>query len=367
MVAISANYSAGSYLSLVSSNANPASTRQAIATETGTAGDPATSVTLSEAARATLAGKDLPTVTSDARTKLDALLKEAGRTSPLEGEALALDLSSLDPRELYAMASQDAFSKDEHTAAGLEMQRRFEAALSGPAAVAKVTGNLTGLYKAAAAFLDSLGLEEKAGADWIAGRAAVDEGLKQLQANPKTMPNAGDDDPVALYLALVEAGDTSKPPAIADVATSARKVLDKLYADAIRNGKAPTFNKQTTIGAYIDMSQFDSRSLSAIALNTGTKFATEEVNAANQALRGKSGAALMAGWQSASKSGDPTAFSQNIISLYSAMSPEERQAAGWSEQFYTAAVESYQSTSKLTQMFAEAGGSSTGFLSWMGK
>jgi hypothetical protein len=367
MVSIGTNYAASSYLNLVSSQANPASIAQSAATSTGSPSAPATSVTLSDAARAALAVKDFPTIIADARTKLDALLKDADRTSPLEGEALALDLSSLDPRELYAMASEDSFSADEQAAAGLEMQRRFEAALSGPAAVSKVTGNLTGLYKAAAAFLDSLGPEEKAAADWMAGRAAVDEGLKQLQADPTTMPDAGEDDPVALYLALVEAGDATEPQPIADVATSVRKALDKLYADAIRNGKAPSFNKQTTVGTYIDMSQFDSRSLSAIALNTGTKFATEEVNAANQALRGKSGAALVAGWQNASKSGDPTAFSQNIISLYSAMGPEERQAAGWSEQFYTAAVENYQSTSKLTQMFAQAGGSSTGFLSWMGK
>jgi hypothetical protein len=49
------------------------------------------------------------------------------------------------------------------------------------------------------------------------------------------------------------------------------------------------------------------------------------------------------------------------------MSAEERQAAGWSTEFYQTALASYQTTSKLTQMFAEAGGSNTGFLSWMGK
>ena len=42
------------------------------------------------------------------------------------------------------------------------------------------------------------------------------------------------------------------------------------------------------------------------------------------------------------------------------------QAAGWSDTFYQAAVESYVSTSKLTQMFAEAGGETTGFMGWMG-
>lgn len=367
MTSIATSYSASSYLSLVTSQATNSGAKAAASATPSSTEQAATAITLSEAALSALSTKNLATVTSEARTKLDSLLKTAGRTNPLEGNALALDLSSLDPRELYAMASQDQFSADEQKAAGLEMQRRFEAALAGPAAVAEVSGNFTALYKAAASYLDSLGPEEKADADWIAGRAAVEEGLKQLQGDPKTMPSAGEDDPVALYLALVEAGQAAKPQNIADVANSARTALDKLYAEAIRNGKAPTFNKQTSVGTFIDLSKFDSRSLSAIALNTGTKFAPEEVSAANEALRSKSGAALLAGWKSAAKSSDPTAFSQNIISLYSSMSAEERQAAGWSEQFYSAALDSYRSTSKLTQMFAEAGGSSTGFLSWMGK
>ncbi|UJW86790.1 hypothetical protein [Devosia sp. SL43] len=372
-MAISTAYSSSSSYSsyatlaatLVAQSTSTASTTSTTASTTTE--QAATSVTLSDAALAALATKDFATVLAETRTKLTTLLKEADRDSPLEGDELALDLSSLDPRELYAMASDDSFSNDERAAAGIEMQRRFEQALSGPAALAKVTGNYTALYKAAADYLDGLGAEEKAGADWIAGRAAVTEGLAQLKSDPKTLPDAGEDDPVALYLAVVEAGEAIKQTSITDVASTARKTLDSLYAEAIKNGKAPTFNKQTTVGTYIDMSAFDSRSLSAIALNTGSKFATEEVNAASAALRSKSGAALLAGFQSAAKSSDPTAFSQNIISIYSSMSSEERQAAGWSDQFYQAAVASYETTSKLTQMFAEAGGDSTGFLSWMGK
>lgn len=365
----STSYASTGYASLATTLATQtASTTSASSATTATKTDQAaTSVTLSDAALAALATKSFAMVISETKTKLAALLKEADRDTPLEGEDLALDLSSLDSRELFAMASDDSFSDDEQQAAGLEMQRRFEQAMSGPAALAKVTGNYTALYKAAGAFLDALGPEEKAGADWIAGRDAVTEGLNQLKTNPKTLPDAGEADPVALYLAVVEAGEAIKQPSIADVAGTTRKTLDALYADAIKTGKAPTFNKQTTVGTYIDMSAFDSRSLSAIALNTGNKFTAEEVSAASTALRGKSGAALLAGFQSAAKSSDPTAFSQNIISIFSSMSTEERQAAGWSDQFYQAAVASYQTTSKLTQMFAQAGGDTTGFMSWMGK
>ena len=265
------------------------------------------------------------------------------------------------------MASDDNFTSDEQKAAGLEMQRRLEAALAGPAAVAKVTGNYQGLYKAAAEYLDSLGAEEKAAPDWIAARAAVTEGIKQLQTDPKKVPDTGEDDPVAIYLALVKAGETATPRPIADVASSARSTLDALYADATAGGKAPTFNKNTSVGTYIDLSKFDSRTLSSIVLDTSGKFTPEETRAADQALRAKSGAALVAGFQNAAKSSDPTAFSQNIISIYSSMSPEERQAAGWSEDFYKAALGSYQSTSQLVSMFAQAGGSSTSFMSLLGQ
>jgi hypothetical protein len=369
MVSVNTAYSANTYYrAAASAQAAGATTAAASAVSATTSTEAgATSVTLSDEALAALAAKDFATVIADARAKLTTLLTEAGRTSPLEDGKLALDLSSFDARELYAMATDDSFSEDEQEAAGLEMERRFEAALAGPAGVAKVTGNFTALYKAAAEFLDALGPEEKAGADWIAARAAVTDAQKQLAIDPKKMPDAGDDDPVALYLALVEAGEQIKPQPIADVATSTRKTLDALYAEANAAGKVPTFNKATTIGTYIDMSKFDSRSLSSIVVDKTGKFTIEEVNAAHTAMRGKSGAALLAGFQNAAKSSDPTAFSQNIMALFSAMSTEERQAAGWSESFYQAAVDSYTTTSKLTQMFAEAGGDSTGFMSWMGK
>ncbi|MEO9297704.1 hypothetical protein [Devosia alba] len=367
MVAVSATYPSASYTTAYSQAAKPATTAAAASSTPTTDDSAATSVTLSSEAQAALAAKDFATVLAEAHAKLAALLTEAGRSTPLETGKLAVDLSSLDQRELFAMASDDSFTSDEQAAAGLEMQRRFENALSGPAGVAQVTGNFTALYKAAAAYLDSLGDEEKAGADWIAGRAAITEGIKQLQSDPKTLPDTGDEDPVQLYLALVDAGAAQQQQDIADVASSARKSLDTLYADAIANGKAPTFNSKTTVGTYIDISGLASRTLSAIALNTDDKFSAAESAEAKAALRSKSGAALLAGFHSAAKSSDPTAFSQNIISIYSSMSAEERQAAGWSDQFYQTAVASYESTSKLTQMFAEAGGDSTGFMSWMGK
>jgi hypothetical protein len=323
----------------------------------------ATAVTLSDEAKAALAERDFAAVISEARAKLTALLTEADRTSPLHNGKLALDLSNLDQRELYAMASDESFSADEREAAGLEMQRRFEAALAGPAAIAKVTGNYTNLYKAAPTYLDALGAEEKASADWKAGRDAVTEGLKQLKTAPGSLPEAGESDPVALYLALTESGEAAEPVSMTDMADNTRAALDRLYAQAKANGKMPTFNRATTTGTFIDVSAFSSRALSAMVLDSGGQFSTEEVNAARTVLKAKSGATLLAGFQSANKSGDPTAFSQNIISAFTSLSAEERQAVGWSEQLYQAAMQSYATTSKLMNMFTQAtGGASPGGL-----
>lgn len=361
MVAISSTSAYSAYQGYGTTYPGTTAAKGTVATtSTAPTDSAATAVTLSEEAMAALAERDLATVLLDARSKLNQLLDDADRTSPLSGGQLALDLSTLDQRELYAMSSNDSFTPDEREAAGLEMQRRFEAALSGPAAIAEATGDLTGLYKAAAAYLDALGLEERASADWKAGRDAVTEGLKQLQTQPGTLPDAGDSDPVALYLVLTETGDTAEPPSMTDLAGNTRATLDRLYAQAEANGRLPTFNRATTTGTYIDVSSFSSRALSAMVLDQDGQFSSTEVRAAQSALHAKSGASLLAGFKSAAKSGDPTAFSQNIISAFSSLSQEERRAVGWSDQLYQTAMENYASTSKLMSMFTQATGNSSG-------
>lgn len=364
MVAVTSSsaYSAyQNYGSTYGATTRSTSSASASTTATTTSDAAATAVTLSDAARAALAERSFASVIADTQAKLSTLLIDAGRTSPLEKGKLALDLSSLDHRELYAMSSDDGFSGDEREAAGLEMQRRFEAALSGPAAIAKVTGNYTSLYKTAAAYLDGLGAEERASADWKAGRDAVTEGLKQVQVQPGTLPDAGDSDPVALYLALTSKGEESETTSMTDLAGNARSAIDRLYAQAKANGRAPSFNRATTTGQYIDLGSFSSRTLSSMVLDQDGKFTAEETRAAKSLLQSRSGATLLSGFQSANKSGDPTAFSQNIISAFSSLSAEERRAVGWSDQLYQAAMQSYVSTSKLMGMFNQAtGGAASG-------
>lgn len=357
MVAINNTYYSG-YTATTSAGTTSTTSAPTGQAKTSTADAAATSVTLSDAARAALTERDLATVLADARDKLAKLLTEAGRTSPLQGEDLALDLSSLDSRELYALASDKTTKADESEAATLEMQRRLEAALAGPLAIANVTGDFTGLYKAAASYFDSLGPEEKASADWKAGRDSLTKGLEQLQANPKRFPDAGEDDPVALYIALVDAKATIGGQSMVTLAANARATLDKRYADAHAAGKTPTFNPYSSRGALIDLSDLSGRTLSAIVLNEGGQFSSDEVKAAQSTIRTKSSATLMAGLKAASQSGDPTAFSQNVIAAFSSLSSEERQAAGWSDKLYEAAMANYTTSSKLAQMFSELGASS---------
>ena len=364
MIAVNSTSAHSAYQGYGTPYATSAATaRSSTATATTQSNAPpasATEVVLSDEAKAALAERDLATVLTQARSKLDTLLRNAGRTSPLIKGKLAVDLSTLDHRELYAMSSSDTFTADEREAAGLEMQRRFEAALSGPAAIARVTGDYTNLYRAAAAYLDGLGPEERASPDWKAGRDAVTEGLKQLKSAPGTLPDAGDSDPVALYLVLADNRDTVEPVSMDDLAVNTRTALDRLYAEAKANGRLATYNRNTTTGTYIDLSRFSSRALSSIVLDTSGDFTPTEVNAARAALQAKSGATLLAGFQSASKSGDPTTFSQNIIAAFTSLSDEERRAVGWSDQLYQAAMQSYATTSKLMDMFGQATGGGAG-------
>ncbi|KQN69957.1 hypothetical protein [Devosia sp. Leaf64] len=361
MVAITNSYYTAYSTATSSGSASAATTATASAktqtTTTATAtSSSATSITLSDAAKAALSERSFAAVLADARTKLTELLEAAGRKSPLQNGELALDMSSLDSRELYAMASDKSFAADQNEAAKLEMQRRMEAALAGPLSIAKVTGNYTGLYNAAATFLDALGPEEKASADWQASRAAVTEGLKQLQTDSKTLPEAGGNDPVATYIKLLETRG-ALDQSMASLATNARTTIDKRYADATAAGKIPTFKPNGT-GAFIDLSDLSSRTLSSIVLDKEGQFSSQEVAAAKSELRTKSSAVLMAGLKSASKSSDPTAFSQNVISAFSSLSAEERQAAGWSDKLYEAAVANYSSSNKLMEMFNQLGASS---------
>ncbi|WP_169196489.1 hypothetical protein [Devosia sp. MC1541] len=356
MVTVTATTPYSAYRDYRASTEQPATAATERQEAESTVDRPATTITLSVEAQAALAERDYATIVKDAESKLLTLLTEARRSSPLQNGSLALDLSSLDNRELFSMANDDTFNSEEKQAAGLEMERRFRAALAGPAAIAKVTGSYLALYQTAANYLSSLGTEEKSSADWQAGRDAVLKGIESLKLTPGTLPAPDSADPVRAYLALSETPETTTTP-IANLASNARAALDQLYAQADANGKFPSFNRQTKIGQYIDVSAFSSRTLSSMVINKDALFTSEEAFAAKTVLAARSGATLSESFSSASSSGDPTAFSRNIIAAYSSLSAEERLAVGWSDKLYQAAVQSYASTTKIMNTLNQTAGS----------
>lgn len=332
-------------------NAHKTSTSSGSASSGKTgAGSSADTVTLSDAARAALAEKDFATITTDARATLDALLAAAQVASPLKDGALAVDLGKVDRRELYAMSinSNQNFTVDEQKAAAIELQNRFDQALAGPTAVGRVTGSIKGLYTAALAYFDGMGPEEKATAAYADQRAALEQMLNKIEAEPGTLPGAVANDPIDAYMQRLAAGETGGLRDIGSVAADARATLDALY--------------RSSGGTRPDYSDFDSRSIAAVALNSGGRFSAAESRAARAEMRSRCASALLQGLKSAGSSTDPGAFAQNVISLYGAMSPEERAAAGWSDNLYAAAVASYQSASKLGSLL----GAATGSTIWSG-
>lgn len=311
----------------------------------GTSGTPggsasATNVTLSDAARAAMAAKDFATVIADARATMDKLLADAQKTTPLKDGRLDVDMSKIDRRELHAISSNGElkFSPDEQKAAQIELQRRFDQALAGPTSVGRVTGKIDGLYTAALAFLDLAGPEEKASAAFVDARKAVETMIARLKSDPGTLPGAVPNDPINDYMQRLAAGETEGLRDIADVGSDARATLDAQYR----------------AGGAADYTDFDSRSLSAVALNTGNEFSEAEIRAARNEMRSRTGAAVLAALKNSDAVANPAGFSQNIISLYGAMSAEERAAAGWSDNLYSAAVASYQTASKLASMLSQA-------------
>ena len=341
MSTVSATSSAASYAQILAASQYAAKTSTEPASASANATATATSVTLSAAAQAALAQRDFTTVTANARNNLDAALAKAELTSPLKDGKLAIDLEKMDRRELFAISTNagQAFTADEQKAAAIELGRRFDAAMAGPTAVGRVTGDIKGLYTAALAYYDAMGPEEKAAASFVDARTALTDGLAQLDRDPAWQStNAAD--PVADYLDRLASGETGKPRAIADVASDARTTLDSQY-------KA---------GKKADFTEFDSRSLSAVALNTSGQFAADEVLSASRVMRSRTGAALLAGLKAGNNSGDPAAFASNVISLYGAMSTEERAAAGWSADLYASAVANYKTASKLGSLLGDATG-----------
>lgn len=316
-------------------------------------------VTLSDAAKAALKGQaDLPPldgVVSAARSALDKLLSEAKASDAISDGEPAIDMSGLDRRSLFAIASNQGggFSADEQAVAAYTMGNNFGDALAGPVAASRITGDYAGVYKAALAYLDKAGPEEKAAADWARQHDALTQGLQQASANPGTPPAGIADDPVAAYVtALGGAAPTTANRDILKVASDVRAALDAQYA------ADPSLQPD-----QVDLSAFDDRSLAAIALDKGDQFSAREVLAAKGEIRNRT-ASSFASYGANGGAADGGSLGADLISRYAGMSDEERQAQGWTPELYAKLVANEQLSQRLASML---GGSSNPYAAGAGQ
>ncbi len=316
--------------------------------QSATINTPAVNVTLSAAAQAALKAqtdsRSIDTVVADARTQITARLKAAGASAALSNGNSTIDLSDMDRRTLYAVASNQGggFPTDQQVVAALGLQDQSDNALASPAAQARLTGDYASLYQTALDQMDTAGPEEKATSAWSDQRAALVEGRKQAIARPGLAPAGIANDTVAAY--MKDTGSAvagAKTRDFGKVAADVRTALDKQYSLATQ----PTASKDGTSGD-IDFSRYDDRSLSAVALNQDEQFSSHEIAQAKAEVRTRDSDAIKADYQS-----DPTSFGKSLITRYAGMTDEERQASGWTPALYSKVVDLQNASDKLAQMF----------------
>lgn len=320
---------------------------------------PAVNVTLSPAAQAALKAqtdsRTIEGVVADAKAQITARLKAAGTATALNNGDPTIDVSGLDRRTLYAVASNQGggFPIEQQVVASLALKAQNDQALAGPAAQARLTGDYASLYQTAIDQMDLAGPEEKASAAWSRDRAALVEARGQAVARPGLAPVGVQNDTVAAY--MHEAGGVvagAKTRDFGKVATDVRTALDKQYSLAVH----PDAAKDPDSGD-IDFRRFDDRSLAAVALNQDGQFSTHEIRMAQIEIRSRDSAAIKASYQSTSA--DDGGFGKAMITRYAGMTTEERQASGWTPETYSKMVQLQASREKLGQLF-NADGSMAG-------
>ena len=345
-------------------NATPTATAglQSATAETNTVPTAAVTVALSPEAQAALKAqtdsRSTEAVVGEARAALTKLLSIAKATSALKDGKPTIDVSGLDRRGLFAIASDKgkAFSIEEQVVATLELKSQRDAALASPAANGRITGDYAGLYKAALDHLEAAGPEEKATGQWARDKAALVEGRKQAMDHPGVAPSGVEGDPIATY--LKDAGGVVANPRTRDfgkVAIDVRAVLDKQYATAIGAGMATDPDS-----GEIDFSRLDARSLAAVSLNRDGLFSQHEIRQAASEIRSRDGDAVRNSYQASGASDDPSAFGKAMIARYAGMTGEEREASGWTPQLYDQMVKLQDMRSQLASFFSSASGPNGG-------
>lgn len=346
------------------SKSDPAKTGD---TDTSSAPSSATSVTLSDEAKAYLAQAaaaaddplSLTTVTTNARAWFDQQYVSLGISSAMLDGQVAVDLSGQSRATLSAVAdnAQGQFTEDETTAAAKTLQVRFDNAMTSHVVIARHTGDYASLYTAASDYLDQAGADEKATPAWQDQKQAVVEGLAAARASFGKAPVTNNaDDPVRSLLdrtsAQTPAATGSTPDALS---ANARAMLDAQASSARDNGKELVFTSGRKTGQQVDFTAFNNRTLAIMALNSDASFSVQEASAAKAELNQRTRSGVLNAFDPTTDSG-AQGSTQALLQQYSTMSPEEKQVLGFNDDFANKITQNYRTMSSLQSKLSSAAG-----------
>lgn len=342
-------------------------------TDTSSQPTSATSVTLSDEAKAHLAKQapvaddppSIATLTTNARAWFDQQYASLGISSAMLDGKVAVDLSGQSRATLSAVAdnAQGEFTTDEATAATKALQARFDDAMTPYVVIARHTGNYASLYAAASDYLDKAGADEKATPAWQNQKQAVQQGLAAATANFGKAPVTNNDaDPVRALLnrtsataPAAAAGSGTEAQSANALSANARAMLDAQASSARDNGKELVFSSGRKTGQQVDFTKFDNRTLAIMALNTDASFSTAEAGAAKAELNQRSRSALVKAFDPKT-GGGAMASSQALLQQYSSMSAEEKKVLGFTDDYANKIAQNYRTMSSLQNSLGSGSG-----------
>jgi hypothetical protein len=334
----------------------------------------ATSVTLSDAAKAFLAangGADAPSVdvlAANARSWFDQQYGKLGISSAVMDGQIAVDLTGQSRATLSAVASNtgNLFSQDEVDAATKTLDVRFSDAVSPYVVIARHTGDYAAPYDAAMSYLNDAGADEKATDTWKAQYQAVLDGLTAAKAAFGKAPDTGNpDDPVAALLGTTASSGSPTGTTATDVASQARAMLDAQANAARDNGTDLTFDPTRKGGQQVDYTNFDNRSLATMVLNQGGDFSAAETRSAKAELDQRNRTSILAALNGSQSGSDPRSSSLALLKQYSSMSDEEKSVMGYDDAFVNRVAQSYRTLTSLQGSLGTATSTGGGILSYL--
>lgn len=349
------NYASGAYGAASSGAASTAA--KAASTDTSPRDSNATSVTLSEEAKAYLAASSTAetspvTLAANARQWFDQQYAALGIPSAVLDGEIAVDLTGQDRATLSVIASSTPglFSQDEIDAATKTLQVRFDDAVSPYVVIARHTGDYAAPYDAALNYLNKAGADEQATPAWKNQYQAVLDGLAAAKSAFGKAPDTGNpNDPVRALLGRTSSsGSSSAATDSAGIASQARAMLDAQANAARDNGKDLAFDRSGSSGQQVDYTDFDNRSLASIVLNQNGEFSAQETRSAKAELDQRNRASILEALNGSQKSGgDTRSTSLALLKQIAAMSEEEKSVMGYTDAFVSRIAQNYQTLTSL--------------------